>query len=134
MVKRVQRRTAPKKGLSKRVQRRTASKKGLSPRLRRNAGALLNAHRASEVVKRSVISTAKKDLVMALVECAQQIINGKVNPTETQLRQLRHRSADIARLIDPATNVETKKKVLQKGGFIGAILGPLLGSLGKIFL
>jgi hypothetical protein len=81
-----------------------------------------------------VLSTAKKDMIMALVECARKIINGGSGANPAQLRELQRHSANVSRLLDRRSSLPEKRRVLQKGGFLGALLAPLLGTLGKLLL
>ena len=84
---------------------------------------------ASERVKRTAIGRAKKDLVLALVDCARAIINGQNSLPTDQYNALKRRSRDISKLIKRNTSLSEKKRILQKGGFLSALLGPLLGAL-----
>ena len=95
-------------------------------RVQRNRGAILSLHRASEVVRRTVIENAKKDLILALVDCAEAVIT---SPELLETPQLRRHIHALRTLTSPSSSVGAKREILQTGGFLGALLGPLLGAI-----
>ena len=113
---------------------RTVSNVRMTERMRKNAGTLLALRKAKVAIKRTVISEGKRDLIEALMDCARLIINGEIKPTRAQLQNLRRRSVDITRLLNAQTSVDAKKRVLQKGGFLSALLAPFIATLGKALL
>jgi hypothetical protein len=113
---------------------RTVSNVRMTERMRKNAGTLLALRKAKAAIKRTVISEGKRDLIEALMDCARLIINGEIKPTRAQLQNLRRRSVDITRLLNAQTSVDAKKRVLQKGGFLSALLAPFIATLGKALL
>ena len=98
-------------------------------RIRRNLVALQDLAKASNSVKRSIISNADKDLILSLVECATNIIRGNVKLNNAQFRRLKRYKAELERLTKPRTSQKEKKQLLQRGGFLGALLKPLIGLL-----
>jgi hypothetical protein len=71
---------------------------------------------------------------LALVECAKRIINGNSGASPAQLQELRRHSLGVSRLLDPRASLGEKRRVLQKGGFLSALITPLLGTLSKLLL
>ena len=49
-----------------------------------------------------------------------------------QLRKLRREKHNLRRLALKKTPLKKKRKILQKGGFLGAILAPALSVLGGL--
>lgn len=74
---------------------------------------------------------ASKDLILSLVECAENIIRGNVKLTPLQFRRLKRYRTELERLTKRKASQNNQKTLLQKGGFLGALLGPLLGLLFK---
>ena len=101
----------------------------MSPRIRRNLIALQDLVKASNSVKRSMISKADKELILSLVECATNIIRGNVKLTDHQFCRLKRYKKELERLTKPRTSQKEKKELLQRGGFLGALLKPLVGLL-----
>ena len=101
----------------------------MSQRIRRNFEALQALAKAKGAVKNTIISHANKDLILSLVECAVNIIRGNVKLTPNQFRRLKRYRTELERLIKPKTSQKAKKEILQNGGFLGALLRPLIGLL-----
>jgi hypothetical protein len=100
--------------------------------MKRNAPALLALQTASSRVRFASIASAKKDLVLALVECAKNIILGNVRLTERQIAALRRHRKDIEELVKTKTGLVKRKTLLQKGGFLGMLIKPIVGLLGNL--
>lgn len=90
----------------------------------------LNSVRAQ--VKEMTLKRASKDLIMAFVECAKNLILNNVRLTQGQLAALRRQQKYLRELVKPSTSLERRRLILQRGGFIGLLLRPLLGLLGNV--
>ena len=100
--------------------------------MRRNAPLLYALAYVSEQVRSKVTKKAAKDFVLALVECAKNIILGNVQLTLTQLNDLGQHRENIRKLARVRTPLREKREIIQTGGFIGLLLKPLLGLLGNV--
>jgi len=101
----------------------------MSQRLKRNFAALQALAKASKSIKRSMISNASKDLILSIVECATNVIRSNVDLSPTQYRALKRYRAELESLTKSRTSQSRRKEILQNGGFLGALLRPLLGLL-----
>ena len=81
---------------------------------------------ASTQARRRIITQASDDLILALVDAAKMVIKGKVALSPNQLRAVRRHKQDFQKVIKPRTSIRQLKKVYQVGGFVPALLGPLL--------
>ena len=104
----------------------------LSKRMVRNAPLLYALAYVSDQVRTKVTRKAAKDLVLALVECAKNIILGNVRLTITQLSALGRHKENIRKLARAKTSLKEKRAIIQTGGFISLLLKPLLGLLGGV--
>lgn len=87
---------------------------------------------ASHAVRRSIINSGSKDLVLALVECAENIVKGRVRLNKRQFNQLKRYTKQLKKFLKKNVSEKTRKGILvQKGGFLGALLRPILGLLLK---
>ena len=77
-------------------------------RINRNKEALLTLQSASASLRRILIQTVKRDLVLALVEIAENIIKGNVKLTGAQLSGLKRKKKHVAALVNPK-KTETEK-------------------------
>jgi len=74
---------------------------------------------------KAVVGAADNDLICCLCECAQNILNGNVPLNKTHLRKLKRYKTDVRKLVERRTGKHQKKKILQKGGFLPALLAPI---------
>ena len=102
----------------------------LSARMRRNGSLLHELSRTSDLVRNTILSTARKDLIETLVECAQNLIKGNVPMSKQHFKEFKKRMADVRQFVHGARNLKQRKKILQKGGFLGLLIKPLLKLLG----
>ena len=101
----------------------------MSKRIRRNMNAIKALARANTATQRAMISTANKDLILSLVELSSNLIKGNVHLTKRQFNQLKGYNSHLKRLVKSNTSERQRRQLLQKGGFLGALLKPLLGLL-----
>ena len=78
---------------------------------------------------KAIIQNAEPDLIKCLCECAMNILKGNVSITPGQKRKLAHHKTHLRNLVKRQVSLSKKKKVLQKGGFLPALLAPILGTV-----
>lgn len=105
----------------------------ISRRVQQYAPTLHALARTTEALRRETMQTAKKELVMVLVECAQNVLMGNIRLDPSEVRQLRQYKSSIEKLVKKKTSISQRRLILQKGGFLGLILRPLLSMLGGLF-
>jgi len=101
----------------------------MSQRIKRNFSSLQALAKASKTIKSAMITNASKDLILSLVECAANLIRGNVRLTPHQFRTLKRYRTELEKLVKPKTSQKDRKTILQSGGFLGALLRPLLSLL-----
>ena len=104
----------------------------MSPRVVRHARLIVSLSNASASIRKSTLQTASKDLVLALVECARNVILGNVRLTPAQLVAIRRHKRGIEALVKPKTTLARRRRILQEGGFLGVLIKPLISVLGGI--
>ena len=67
-----------------------------------------------------------------LCECARNVIKGNVKVTPTQRKAIVKRKKLFKKFVLKKTSLKSKKKIVQTGGFIGALLGPIAALLGGL--
>ena len=107
--------------------------KGLPHRLRKHAGVLRALRGLNETARQTVMASAKKELISTMVACARAIIKRAIPLTRRQSNNVCRRETSIRKFIRPRASLEQRKTALQKGGLLGALLGPILGLLPKLF-
>ena len=88
--------------------------------------------KAKPPVIRTIIKGADKDLVNTLCECGLNVLKGNVPLSSTQKKRLVRYKTVLRTIARRNTSLKQKKALLQKGGFLGALLGPVLGVLGNL--
>ena len=110
------------------------AKAAMSQRLRRYAPLLRTLHRASPTRKKELLkNNSDREFMNCLCECAKNVIYGRVPLNARQRVELAKRKRILRLLALKKTPLKTKKTIVQKGGFIGALLGPIVSVLGSLF-
>lgn len=102
-------------------------------KLRKYAHHLQCLKTSSPAAVKAIIKTADKGLVDCICEVGLNVLKGNVSVTPTQKRRLARHKGDLRRITKKGVSVQSKKRILQKGGFLGALLTPLATILGSIF-
>lgn len=99
-------------------------------RLVRNAEAIRQLALAKPKIQKQLLSRPNRDLVLAIVDAARLILAGDedVHLTKHQFRCLEKHEIPLRDLVSRHLDIGTKQKIIQKGGFIGLILKPLLNT------
>ena len=104
----------------------------MSTRLQRNLPLLKVLCGAKPALTKAVLKGASPDLINALSECSLNILKGNVRLSPAQKKQLSRYKQSLRTLARKGVSVKRRKQILQKGGFIGALLKPGLGVLGGL--
>ena len=81
---------------------------------------------------KAIIKSAGKEEVNVFCECALNLLKGVVPLNSKQRQRLRKHKNVLRALVDKKTSGQKKKLILQKGGFLSALLNPILGILGGL--
>ena len=104
----------------------------MSTCLKRNEPILRLLHRLKPRVVRAVMREAPPDLIKTLCECILNTLKGNIKLNSAQRKKLL-RYKNILRILGTKkTSLKKRKAYLQKGGLVGALLGPVLGVLGSL--
>lgn len=104
----------------------------MSERLQKHAVDLHYLLRAKPTVCKVIIAHYDKELILCICECVHNILNGTVPLEKKERATLIKHKHNLRKLIKEETPLKEKKKIIQKGGFLGAlapVVLPLLSSL-----
>lgn len=104
----------------------------MATKVKRHGEMLQVLSRANPAAVKAIMKTASPELVTTLCECCHNILKGNVPLTVGQKRQLRRYKHNLRELILKKTSNKRRKEILQRGGFIGALLGPIVKVLTGI--
>ena len=92
-------------------------------------------HKVPIKLRKDLVKKSDDDVVKCLCECAYNILRGNVKLTDKDKRTAKRYKTQLCRLCKPKLALNTKRKILvQSGGTLGAILGPLIGLVGTLLL
>jgi len=84
--------------------------------------------------KREYVRKCDREFVDCVSECAKNVIKGNVPLNARQKTALRRKRNDLRALAAKKTSQRKKRQILQKGGFLTALLPPVLSVLGSLLL
>ena len=107
----------------------------MSKKLDYYAPLLRKLKRASPSVQKRMLSKCcDRDFINCISECCKNVLNGNVKLTSSQLSGIRQRKKTLRKLAAKKTSLIKKRKLIQKGGFLGALLGPIVSVLSGLFM
>ena len=110
----------------------------MSKRLKRHAHTLKYLGKCDKNTARAIIGSASKDLLHCFSDICHNILKGNVNLSKAERQKLIRHKNTIRKIADTKTTAKNKKKLIQKGGFLGTLLAPLIrmviGPLAKSIL
>ena len=101
-------------------------------RVRKILSELKRLHRMSKKDRRKYLQTCDGPFVDCVCECMRNLLKGRVPLKTKQLKALRRFRKFIRKAAAKKTSRNERRKILQKGGFIGAILPPLVAGLSGL--
>ena len=105
----------------------------MSRHVKSNAHLLKVLSECSPELRKSILQSASNSLLTSLCECCLNVLNGNVRLTSHQKRKLVRHKHKLRTLADRKVARKRKKQMLiQQGGFIGALLGPVLSTLAGL--
>src|SRR5260221_5342422 len=104
----------------------------MSGRVKKYKQQLRLLHDASPKIRKSLIVGCRPQMLSCICECAVNILKGNVPLTSGQKKKLCRHKHSLRLLSNKKVAIKSKKKLLQTGGFLGALLTPILSLLGGL--
>lgn len=101
----------------------------MSARVRKQADVLKVLAKGKPALCKAIVKGADQDLLRCLCECSHNILKGNVPLTSAQKAKLTRYKKELRAVAKKSTSQKKKKQVLQKGGFLPALLAPLLAPI-----
>lgn len=80
--------------------------------------------------RQAILKTSDVKLIKCICECALNILLGNVPLKNCQKLKLRKHRKTLRKLVEKRGSWKSKKKfIVQKGGFLPLLLGPIIGGL-----
>jgi len=106
----------------------------MSKRVKKYLPVLKRIAKLGDKAKRDFVRKCDKELLDCVSECAKNVIKGNVPLTARQKEKLRRCREDLRELSVKKTALRRKRRILQKGGFLGALLPLVLGVLSSVLM
>ena len=107
----------------------------MSKRIKRNADALRFLAKCNSKQRNAIIEHADNGLVDSLSECALNLLKGHVRLNPKQKKKLSSHKHRLRALTNKKVARKKKKTILtQHGGFVGALLAPVLRTIVQLLL
>ena len=81
---------------------------------------------------KSIIKDAPVDLIKTLDDCSKNVLTGRVPLSTSAKKRLCQYKRQLRALNQKKLSVTARRKYFQHGGFLGAVLKPVLAALGGI--
>ena len=101
----------------------------MSTRVRRNAYILKVLGTAHPSVVKAILKGHNKDLIDCLGECCHNILCGNVPLSKQHKSKLVKYKHQLRKVADRKTTLANKERVVQSGGFLPALLAPLISAV-----
>ncbi len=100
----------------------------MSKWLRKNLELLKILKKAKPNQSIILLESAENDLICCLCECIDNVLHGNVKLTAAKKKELAKHATVLQNIVDRRTKVHKKRALLvQKGGFLPALLAPVIG-------
>jgi hypothetical protein len=83
--------------------------------------------------RKQILQTSDKGFYTAIGETANNCLKGNVPLNRAQFRSLKKHRTALRKLANKKTSIKARKRILQRGGFLGSFFGPVLKAIGGIF-
>lgn len=105
----------------------------MSKRIKKHLELLKILKKANTKQRQALIQAADNSLILCICECIDNVLRGNVKLTAAKKQELAKYVTILRKIADRKTKVEAKRKLLvQKGGFLPALLAPVIGIAGSL--
>lgn len=101
----------------------------MSARLKRNAHILNALAHSKPSVRNAILRSRNHDLTHCIGECAFNLLRGNIPLTSSQKAKLTRYKQQLRQVANRRVSLQNKNKIIQKGGFLPALLAPLLSTV-----
>jgi len=106
----------------------------MSQRTRKYLPMLKKIRMMGDKARRDFVRKCDKEFLYCISECAKNVIKGNVPLTDSQKTTLRRKKNDLRALSLKKTSLRNRRKIIQKGGFLTALLPPVLSVLASLLM
>ncbi len=105
----------------------------MSNRLKKHLELLKILKKTNPKHRKSILESADNSLILCICECIDNILRGNVKLSPAKKRELAKHVEILRQIADRKTKGQKKRSLLvQKGGFLPALLAPVIGIAGSL--
>lgn len=101
----------------------------MSKRLKKHANTLRFLATCDKHTSKSILRSAQPELLACVSDICHNILNGRVELSPKERKGLAKYKASLRKIANRKTTQKTKRELIQKGGFLNTLLGPLLSNI-----
>jgi hypothetical protein len=91
-------------------------------------------HKSSPKVRKALTKRhCNPEFIKCICECVKNVLVGNVSLSKEHKKKLKRHRHSLRKLASKKTPLTVKKRIIQSGGFLGALLGPIVKVLGGLF-
>jgi len=105
----------------------------MSRRLEQTLPELRRVRKLKPSSQKKFVCTCDKEILYTICEVLKNIIKRRVPVKPAQLKKIRRHRKSLSALVLKKTSLKQKRKILQKGGVLGALLPAIVSVLGNLF-
>ncbi len=82
--------------------------------------------------RKKFFKSCSKECVFSVCECVQNLLNNNLKINHSQLKKLSRHKQSLRELVAKRTSLVKRKRILQKGGFLGTLLPIIIPALSSL--
>jgi hypothetical protein len=94
-----------------------------------NAALLKILFKAKPKARQAILQNADPSLIRSICECCYNVLQGNVPLNNIEKNKLKKYKTTLRYLAGKQGSLKQRKKHIQKGGFLTALLAPIIGGL-----
>jgi len=98
--------------------------------LKKNALYLKVLHQLPSRQRNNMLKKAPNSLIKVISQCSYNVLKGNVKLNNIEKRKLKKYKKSLRELSKKRASLKKKREMIMKGGFLGALIGPVLAGLG----
>ena len=104
----------------------------MSERLRAIHKELTKLKKLGPSGRKKYFKTCSKDCIVKICECVKNLLNSKLKIQPAHLNKLNRHKHTLRSLVLKKTSLTKRKRLLQKGGFIAALLPAIIPAVASL--
>ena len=101
-------------------------------RLKKHHSSIQLLQKAPPKIQKHILKNSSKELIRCICDCCLNLLKCNLKINSTQKKKLKPYKNSVRQLADRNISLTKKRKVIQSGGFLSALLGVLAPAIGGL--